>query len=116
MSTRSRRALLAALLFMARRVSAEFCEAPPLTTELVTSIARRTELMAEVAAQKADFALVFDSAQEIATLEAAAATVQATTLPVVPAVILTQLLADCAKHEQEAHIQAAVDAAEAAGD
>ena len=91
------------------------CEPGPLTVSLVQELAQRTELMSEVAAQKADFALVFDSDQEVASLEATMEATQGTTLPTVPAVILTQILADCAKHEQEAHIQGAVNAAEEAG-
>ena len=90
------------------------CETMPLTMELVGLLAKRTSLMGEVAAQKADFALVFDAAQELAVLKAAAAAVQSTAIPSAVAMVFAQLMADCAKQEQEAHIRAAVEAAEAA--
>ena len=92
------------------------CETMPLTMELVGLLAKRTSLMGEVAAQKADFALVFDAAQELAVLKAAAAAVQSTAIPSAVAMVFAQLMADCAKQEQEAHIRAAVEAAEAAGE
>ena len=96
---------------------ADECGSMPQSTELVSLLARRTELMADVAAQKADFALVFDSAQEVQTLEAAVASnEQFAPLPATSMAVFVQIMADCAKHEQEAHLQAAVDAAEAAGE
>ena len=87
-----------------------------LTGELVRLLAKRTRLMADVAAQKADFALVFDAGQELEVLKAAREAATLTTLSPVGSVVFAQILADCAKQEQEAHLQAAVDAAEAAGE
>ena len=96
--------------------AADECPYMPLTTEVVTTLAKRVGLMADVAAQKADFSLVFDATQELQVLEGAAASAKGTTLAPAIAMTFAQLMADCAKQEQEAHIQAAIDEAEAAGE
>lgn len=106
---------LLALPFAATAAGDE-CAPMPLTTELVALLAKRTELQSEVAAQKADFGLVFDATRELLVIEAAAASARSSTILPTVAMIFAQLMADCAKQEQEAHIQAAVDAAEAAGE
>ena len=83
----------------------DVCDPMPLTTSLVASVTERVALMRDVAAIKADFSLVFDPAQEIAVLEAAGLLAQRLSLPTPQALVLTQLLADCAKHEQDAYLQ-----------
>ena len=90
------------------------CGPITLTAALVGALAKRTALMAEVAAQKADFALIFDSEQELSVLKAAGANAWSAQ-SWAPSLLFAQVLADCAKHEQEAHLQAAVDAADATG-
>jgi chorismate mutase len=68
----------------------------PLTTGLVGMLRTRTELAEEIAAQKADFALVFDSMQELAVLENAANAVMASTIPQTGTTsVPNQLAADC---------------------
>lgn len=108
--------LRALLLLAASAAAAADCPQMPLTNDLVNLLVQRNELMSDVAAQKADFSLVFDSAQELEVLEKAQTITLQTTLPSTAAVLFAQVLADCAKHIQEAHIQAAVDEAEAAGE
>eukprot|EP00966_Prymnesium_polylepis_P151404 3498646-Prymnesium_polylepis.1 len=83
----------------------EHCDRMPLTTDLVARVTERVALMRDVAAIKADFSLVFDPAQEISVLEAAESLAKQLSLPTPQALVLTQLLADCAKHEQDAHLQ-----------
>ena len=106
----------ALLVLLSCSAASDECGSLPITKELVSLLAQHTELMAEVAAQKADFALVFDATQELQELEAAATATQSSTVSPTVAMIFTQLLAGCAKQEQEAHMQAAVDEAEAAGE
>ena len=81
------------------------CDTLTHTKALVGLLAQRTRLMKDVAALKGHGTLVFSAAQELRVLESAAQLASSHSLPVIPATILAQLLADCAKQEQAAHLQ-----------
>jgi len=76
----------------------------PSTRDLVGALTNRSHLQLEIAAAKAAAggaaACVFDGKQELAVLEAAAATAARFNLPAGPSVTLAQVLADCGKHAQ----------------
>jgi len=82
--------------FEERESDAE-CGPMPLTATLVDMLTERLTLMAEAAAQKADFALIFDSEQERRMLSAVGANTKhpQTALSWGPSLVLAQLMADC---------------------
>ena len=75
------------------------------TSTLISLLAQRTRLMRDVAAHKRGD-IIYDAAQELRVLEAAARWARGSEalIPAVPATVLAQLLADCAKQEQFAYL------------
>ena len=79
----------------------------PATSLLLTAMSRRAELMVDVAAAKSaaeHSGPIFDSAQELRMLKAAAIAAKKEGLPSGAGMMLAQLNADCAKHVQAHHI------------
>jgi chorismate mutase len=81
------------------------CPAAAQTAEFVQLLANRSALMAAVADVKGDECLVFDATQELRVLEQAGATARGLGLASAPTLVFAQLLADCAKQEQVAHLR-----------
>ena len=79
------------------------CSSTPATCDLIGVLGNRTSLMRDVAASKlaVGTSCPFDGVQELAVLEAAAAIAVRHALPTGPAVLFSQIVADCGKQAQE---------------